>query len=302
MKPIPALKAERAIAQHCAELLRPAAPEREVSECAAEFGDALGKALREPLASLLGGSRLQIACGEPETLVTNVLSTRFDAPSAHFLIDGLVARGGLTISLTREAALSLCDRAFGGTGRDLPDAASTAFTTSDDLMLENFGELVAAALARTCKREAEDLAIRRGKDLGKLVPFGCNAECLSLTLIVREEEREDWHIRLTGLAVGFSDWLAGFDKPAPAKSASGSPADAPFCDIPLALNAVLTEFRLPAGRIAALAPGDCLPLTLRGDARLLLAGRAIAAGQVGSMDEAVALKLTKIISAQGSFA
>ena len=69
------------------------------------------------------------------------------------------------------------------------------------------------------------------------------------------------------------------------------PASKPFAAIGLPLRAVLSEARLPLSRIAALAPGDVLPLPIRRRVPLVCGETPVAWGTVGEMDDCAALRI-----------
>lgn len=70
-----------------------------------------------------------------------------------------------------------------------------------------------------------------------------------------------------------------------------SPDTKPFAGIGLPLRAVLSETHMPLSRIAALAPGDVLPLPIRRRVPLMCGETPIAWGTLGQMDDCAALRI-----------
>ncbi len=303
MKPQSDIVAERPLAQHADELIKPREAKPDMAANAQQFGTMLGKALRDPLSALLGGAHLAITCKDAERAAARLVFSHYKPPAAHFIVTGLPVLPSMIISLTRQHALAMCDRAFGGNGavfdHETPDAE---MPFSADLTIARLGDTLAAALGAVSGAGDAVQVTGRGTNLERLATFGCQAQTLSLTLSIAEEECEGWEIGLMGLATGFGAFLASLDKP----DASGSnrkaptgPQDEPFCGIPLSLRAVLAEMRVPVAQISTLSKGDVLPISLRREVPLLAADHELARGTIGSMDDYLALKLTQISSAKG---
>jgi len=307
VKPFSDIIAERPLAQHAQELLRPRETAPDPSEAAQLFGAALGKELRDPISALLG-AQLSITCTRAEQAEARIAFGHYKQSAAHFLIAGLPLVPSMIISLTRPDALAMCDRAFGGNGAVIDGAGFNGAAQDDelpfsaDLILTSLGESFAAGLgALSGAGEAVQVA-RRGNNLERLAPFGCKADTHCLTLSIAEEGRAPWQIGLMALASSFGAFLAKLER---RDAAPGDPADRagpdsePFSGIPLLLRAVLTEMRLPVSQISALRQGTMLPLSLRREVPLLSAGTELARGTIGTLDDRIALKLTRISSAKG---
>lgn len=305
MKPTSDIVAERPLARHCEALIKPRDAAPDLALTAREFGVAISKRLRDPLASLLGGAQLAIACSEAEICEARIVFSRYKPPAAHFHMSGLPGLNGLFISLSRNDALAMCDRAFGGSGAILEnDNGEGDLPCSADLILTRLGKLLGNVLG-DLTGQGDTIAIaRRGDNLERLAPFSFQAETLSLSLSITEEGHEGWQINIMGLASGFAAFLSALDGAGAADDglvAELGPDDEPFCDIALPLRAVLADMRVPVSRLSALAPGDILPLSLRREVPLLAQGTEIARGTIGTMDDRVALKLTTITCAKGHF-
>lgn len=303
MKPFTDIVAERPLAQHCEALLTPRTPAPDIDQCAQDFGDGVAKALREPLRELLGGAPVQLSCSGIEHAEASVLIARFKGQNTHFVVDGLVAHGGLVATVASQQALIVCDRAFGGNGTVAELESNAELPASANLILGRIGLLLATALGDMGACADTVNITRRGTNLERLTPFGCHADCLSITLKIAEDERESWAITLTGLATGFGAWLAGLGGPGRATSQDApprGPSDAPFADIPLPLRAVLADMRLPVARVSDLAPGDLVPLNIRREVPLFARNHQLGTGTIGTLDGCVALKLTRMTCPQGT--
>ncbi len=308
MKPTPDIVAQRPLARHAEELIKPREAAPDLCESAREFGAALGKVLRDPLSALLGGAKLTITCAKAEQAEARLAFGQYKSPAAHFMIAGLPALSCMIISLSRQDALAMCDRAFGGNGAVFDNAGQGAeveageLPFSADITLNRLGASLATGLGALSGAGDAAQIVRRGTNLERLAPFGCKAETLCVTLSIAEEGGASWQIGLMGLATGFSALLAVLDRSDAADGMTRAPAgphDEPFSEIPLPLRAVLAEMRLPVSQVSALTKGAMLPLSLRREVPLLAAGNELARGTIGTMDDRIALKLTRISSAKG---
>lgn len=64
--------------------------------------------------------------------------------------------------------------------------------------------------------------------------------------------------------------------------------------VPFAVRAVFAEPMLPLSRLAALRPGDVIPVCLPGEIGLFIAGRRVALGQAGEANGRAAISIDQI--------
>ena len=146
MRPEHNFIAERALAQHCPELLRAEPSPGEALAMLEQAGQRLAKALGPLLAPILGGETPQVRAeasqqGGPDALAMHV------APLA---ANSLLAAGAqavpMLVSIEAEAVVRLVDRAFGGKG-ELRGGLPEAFPLSAELMIVRLETLALPRLA-----------------------------------------------------------------------------------------------------------------------------------------------------------
>jgi flagellar motor switch/type III secretory pathway protein FliN len=64
--------------------------------------------------------------------------------------------------------------------------------------------------------------------------------------------------------------------------------------MPLPLQAVLGEFELSLGQLEGLRPGDEIPLAIPVELPLRVGGEVFAHGRIGTFDNRMALRLTRL--------
>lgn len=294
MRPERALVAERALARHCPELLRAGPGPDELMARLARGGERLARALTTALAPLLGEPPV-VRCDPPRETEAEAFALAVGALAANSLLAG-PASAHLCLSVEAEAVLRLVDRAFGGRG-EAPDPLPEAFPLSAELMIARIEGLCIAALA-----QALDLAptafspLARAGALGELEAFPAGARLAVLSLEVTEAGGTSWTVQVALPTAALPALLGEVAQaPAPAtRSLSRHPAEAPFGDLPLTLSAVLVDTRLSMAALSNLRPGDILPVAVARSVPLRIDGQTIAQGQVGALDDRVALQLTQV--------
>jgi flagellar motor switch protein FliM len=96
--------------------------------------------------------------------------------------------------------------------------------------------------------------------------------------------------RLFGYAEGAETLSTGQSR------AIASPADAPFAALPVEVCAVIVDMQVPFSAIAALAPGDILPVQVARAVPLRVGDAIFAHGTIGAVDERVAVQITRAFS------
>lgn len=292
MRPLHDFAPARAAAQHCLELLaRPRAATDE-AEPEADGGVRIGERLADELPALLQpmlGKRIRVVADEAETQKASWLMRKIGRTSASYAVR-LGTGPGLLISFDLATADRLTDRLFGGAGlagTDEPDV----LPLSASMALERIVIAVAAAIHPSGESE-----ITRGTDVAKLAPFSRKEDCLCWTMTIQQDGHEDWSYCFAAPLAAIEHLCmdpgdAADPVPRPLAETARDPA---FATLPLPLTAVLAETRLPLARLAELRPGDVIPLSLQREVPLRIGRDTIAHGSVGTVDDRVALQLTRI--------
>lgn len=293
MRPERALVAERALARHCPELLRAGPGPDELLARLARSGERLARALVPALVPLLGEPPV-VRCDAPRETGADAFALGVGPLAANSL---LAAPGSarLCLSVEAEAVLRLVDRAFGGRG-DAPDPLPKAFPLSAELMIGRIEAICVRALTQALGIAPGALApLARAGAMTELEAFAPDARLAVLSLEVTEAEGRSWTVQIAAALAALGHLLGEIPKaPAPTtRRVPRHPVDAPFGDLPLTLGAVLVDMPLSMAALSALRPGDVLPVAVARSVPLRIDGRTIAQGQVGAMDDRVALQLTQ---------
>lgn len=297
MKPQRTFVAERAAAQHCAELLHRAPPPVDPLPLLARFAERLARLLPVALAPLHGGVPPIVSAGEPSTGEAKQLVTAIPALAGNCLLASGPDEAPLLLSFDPHGVFALLDRTFGGRGA-VPSPLPESFPQSAELMIARLEGLFATAIAQALGCEAEQVRpLRRDSSFAALKPFKAADAVTSLTLTVADEASgEDWTV-LVALARPALEALFGHgDRPAaprPARTCA-DPAAEPFGAVPLPLSAVLVEMQVSMAAISALEPGHVLPVAVARKVPLRIGGKTVAHGTVGALDDCAALQISHL--------
>lgn len=295
MKPERSFLAERPLAQHCAALVRAVPGPEELIPQLDRAAQRFARALAPALAPFTGGGapRVKAQAGRRTTL--DDVAMFMPDLAANSLIGVGAERLPLLASLDAAAVLRMVDRTFGGRG-EAPSPLPDAFSVSAELMIARLEGIVSAALAKALPGAAGGLLepLRRSGSLTELDPFDRNEPIVALECQVEEPSGDSWIVTLA-LTLPALCALFGEAPRQPARATARTPADPlapPFADLPLQLVAVLVDMRLPVSMLAALAPGQVIPVAVARQVPLKLGAQTIAKGQVGSAEDRVALQLS----------
>lgn len=284
--------AERAAAQHCAELLGRLPDSAALMPALARAGERLTRLLAPSFAGLLGGEEPEVTVDAPAEASLEDLYGMVGPLAASSLL--AADRPGLHVlaSVDGESLLRLVDRAFGGRGEaGLPLPRS--FPISAELMIKRVEALLAGCLGEALGQTG--LAVlRRDSHLAELAPFAPAARLCVLRIEVREGRRAPLKL-LVALDRQHLPDLFGHGDPAPRRPATpADPASAPFADLPLPLTATLVDMRLPLSILATLEPGTVLPVAVARAVPLAIGPNVIARGTLGQQDDRIAIQLTQL--------
>jgi flagellar motor switch protein FliM len=293
MKPERALVAERALAQHCSELIRPAAPPADLLPQVALCGEPLAAAFAAGLAPLLGGEAPAVRAEPPSQFIWGELASTFAPLAANCLFGAGCDDAPLLLSLDAGPVLRMLDLAFGGRG-DAPPQLPDALPMSAELMIARLETIITDAL-RDAFALAEAVGIRplrRDGNIDLLKPFASDMPVAVLNLTVTETAGASWTAMLAFPLTTLPALLATADGQPREPAAHQGDRTAPFGDMPLSLSAVLVDMAMPVSVIAALEPGAILPVSVARSVPLRIGAQTIAHGTIGALDERVAVQIT----------
>lgn len=295
MKPERALIAERALAQHCPELLRPEPASDELLACLKEQGGVLAGALAKALAPHLGG---ELPVVEPGPVSKANFADLVDmapllAANCHLAVGK--AQSPVLVTIDGAAVLRLVDRAFGGKGA-APSPLPREFPLSAELMIGRLEASCAAAIAEAwgLSWPGAIASIGQNADLSALAPFAAQTRLAEQRFIIREAGGTQWALALVLPIDALAGLIGKAARVAPMQAgrrAAANPADEPYGGLHFAVEAVLVDMAMPVSTISALAPGQVLPVTVARNVPLRIGGRTIAHGTVGTLDEHVAVQV-----------
>lgn len=299
MKPLRSILAERPLAQHCPELLGSTHSRRDRKQAIAEWLEEACGRLAEELRPLLIGGRLRAGASDVSAQTAGSLEMGAGRSEVHFLATPSGTAAGpaprLLVSLDNQTALVLTDRLFGGPGQILAEAP-TALPDSANLALERIVQALARALAPMAEAEPPP-HVAWHHNLARLEAFPRGDYCLNWTVTVAQDGHPDWDFALVVLEADVHALVDGGQlgaAPVGMVAAEAAALREPFAGIPLELKAVLAELRLPVSQLATLSPGQVIPLAPRREVPLQLGSQVIGVGAVGTFDECVALRLTRL--------
>lgn len=296
MKPERIFIAERPLARHCPELLRPAPAPSDLLPTLAQLGERLARCLAAGLARLSGGEAPAVRSHMPRECSMAELAGEIAPLAANSLLAPEGRAAPFLASLEAAAVLRMVDRAFGGKG-DVPSPLPDAFSLSAELLMTRLEAIVATAAGEALGAQAGGAirALRRDGSLAQLAPFPDNAALVALTLEVHETPAPaSWRLTLAFPAESLNE-LFGTDQTIAASRprAEASATQEPFGDMPLTVNAVLVDMRIGFSQLSSLRPGDILPVAVARSIPLKIADKVIAHGAIGEVDDRVAVQITQ---------
>lgn len=302
----------RAAAQHCPELVnRGPRPEVRAQLLAAWRRD-LARMLADDLSPLLSGDRLEVSISEPEALTGADALQRIGPVAANALLQCGASAETALLSFDFASALALTDRSFGGDGK-LAGSAPEQLPRSAALMVDEAAAMVAQAITRVSYGDTPPLAgaavrgevVVRSESAARLKPFDPGAACVVITIAIANQQGCEWRATLAFAAERLDRLLPGAGRVRPALQkphAAASGIAAPFAAVPLPLHVVLAEFDLSLARLQALAPGDQIPLAMGRQVPLMVGDRVLARGNIGTAEDRMAIRLTRLPAPEEGFA
>lgn len=300
MKPERPLIAERILAQHCPELLRPTPAAGEMLPLLNRLGDRLSRSLATGLARLSGRDAPAVRTLAPRECTMAELAQDVGPLAANSLLATGAGHAPFLASIEASAVLSMVDRAFGGRG-EVPSPLPESFPMSAELLIARLEGVVAAASSEALAGDAGPEAVRalrRDGSLAHLAAFGAADRLVVLTIEVLETAgAAPWKLFLAFAPETLAELIDQSDRtpaaPAGPRDERG-PTDAPFADMPLPLTAVLVDMRIGFSALSALRPGDILPVAVARSVPIKIGDKTIAHGTIGEVDDRVAVQITTV--------
>ena len=295
MKPQRAFVAERALAQHCSELLGKTVPTAgELLPRLSLTGERFAKALAPLLDPFTCGEAPQAKAGPARQDDDLMLGAEIGPLAANCLLAVGPQAAPLLVSFHAGALLGMVDRTFGGRGL-APEVMPQRLPLSADLMVTRLEQIVIGCLAEALGLPdgAKIEPVRRDGSFTALAAFPQGAPLAVMRIDITEDSREPWPIFLVTSEEALPALLA--DGAAAPKRIKGraDPASEPFASLPLELTAMLVDMRISMATVAALEPGKVIPVSVARNVPLKIDGRVIATGSVGAADDSVAIRITQ---------
>lgn len=298
MKPQRTFVAERALANHCPELLSSRRSEPDGRALLETIGQRFARALPSGLARLAGYDTPVVRCRPARACTMAELSAQLPPLAACSVMAAGTHDLPLVVIFQAEAVFSLIDRAFGGIG-SAPDPLPEAFPLAAELFIGRLEERAAAAFAD--KDVPPVRCIARDGNLTRIAPCAPDQPVVAIDVEVSEPDGRVWTITLAmppeTLAVLHGPLLAGSpENPKSSRDGRGAakvPGDEPFASVPLDLSAVLVDMRIGISRLSDLKPGDILPVSVARSVPLRIGDRTVAHGTIGEVDDRVAVQITQ---------
>lgn len=282
---------DRMVAQHCPELLGPTAPSAgELTPALALLSGRFARCVAMGLARLSGGEAPVVRPAVPRGTTAGQLAEDMATLTSYALMGIGSEQHHVLLACAAAPVFRLVDRAFGGRGA-VPNPLPEAFPLSAELLILRLEQTVAAALAEALGSTAPVIPLQRDTRLAQVAPFAVNEVLHELAVTVEEPGCEPWTL---ALAFPEATLTALFGERKPAVTAlptESDPMSEPFASVPITLTAVLVDMAVPFARLAALRPGDVIPVAVARSVPLKAGERTVAAGTIGEFEDRIAVQI-----------
>ncbi len=286
-------KVERVLARHCDALIARGPAPRDPKAIVQDFAEAASRQISKAMLPLLGGAAIKLAPAELSEGSMSGWRESVAGDSKAIALSGPAGRPEMLLAVDLSSAMILTDIAFGGTGEP-PKSLPEEWPSASISVAEALGKNVAGALANTLDYSAPLSAATPWQSFAK-VAFLCGANELLWTRFAPADPNDgSWSIALA-LPARHAKIVDANAAPQTASDApKASPAKPPFNGIPLPARCELAQIRLPIGRAAKLNVGDVFPIAIPRDVPIEIAGRTVARGAIGALDDRVAIEVTQL--------
>ncbi|MEM7779342.1 MAG: FliM/FliN family flagellar motor switch protein [Pseudomonadota bacterium] len=287
----------RPVAQHCAELTSRGARPEERTEQIASWCRELALELASELGQLFSAGKLHVTVSEPEMLAGHKVFEKIGPVAVNCLLR-CGARGQTALlSLDYATAIALTDCSFGGEG-NTPDQIPSQLPRSAAMLVEQFASMIAQVITLTngsAERKWGDVLVR-SESVTRLKPFGPEAKIALFRLTLAQGAFAEWEAWLAVESERLHELLPGVETGGSSARSSG-PSDGttgPFAGMPMRVDAILSAFELSLGQLEKIKPGDEIPIIIPRELPLLIDAQPLAHGQIGSVDNRMALRVTRM--------
>lgn len=295
MRPEGPFVAERALARHSPALSRREPSVADLMPVLETGLERLVRALRGALAPLLGGVPPHVACPTPEEMTLEAFVEAAPSLAAWSVYAAGAGQDRLLSMVDGETLLRLVDRAFGGPG-EAPLPLPRELPLSTELMVQRLEAILALRLGEALEAKPAIRPLRRDNRLDQIQPFGPGTRLVSLCVDVTESGRAPWSMRLAIPAAALGRIVAAPPRPGrgPRRRGPADPLAAPFSDMPLPVSALLVDVAMPLSTISNFAVGQVLTLPIARSVPVSVAGRTLAHGSIGAVDDRVAIQISQL--------
>lgn len=300
MKPQRSLCAAGMAASHCEALFQQRAEPTDLLPELGRLAERLARQLGPVFAGLGDGKAVEVRVAAIERQGGADLAAAIGPLAANCLLAIGQSKSRLLFSIDGAALLAQLDRAFGGTG-ETAGKLPAVLPLSADLLAQRVERAVAGLLGQAIDPAETMSVVERDSSYSAISPFGISDAVAVIVFEVAEAGVQPMTLRLAVRVDQLNILLPATTTRRRAPRREAGPLDAPFADITLTLEAVLTEMRVPLSRIAALAPGQTIPIPVARAVPLRVGGAIVARGTVGELDDRVALQITNVTPPRKDF-
>lgn len=289
----------RPMAQHCAELIRSKGPRPEdrAADISAWCRD-LGQELAQELSQLFTNGKLTVTVAQPEMLSGTDVFERIGLVAANSLLRCNSSGGTALFTLDFATAIALTDCSFGGDGH-LPDQVPEQLPGSAALLVEQVAGMVAQAIAVSngSAENARGDVLVRSESVTRLKPFAADGQVALFSIAILVSSGQQWSAHLAICEAALIDFLPGSENTATARrhsDLSDGAENGAFAEMPMQVEAVLSEIDMSLSQLERLSPGDEIPLAISGELPLRVGADILAHGKIGTLENRMALRVTRL--------
>ncbi|KRA82845.1 flagellar motor switch protein FliM [Altererythrobacter sp. Root672] len=291
MKPERTLKAAGLAVSHCEALFRQRGEEVDLLPEFGRLGERLARAIAPSLAAFSGGKAPEVRVESAVRMNGGELAGKILPLAANSLLGPEEGSHRLLLSIDGAAILAQLDRTFGGTG-EITEALPKVLPLSADLLAQRLEKMVTEALGQLVTDLGPLTIAQRDSSYSTISPYRKAEALVVLALEIDDGSSKPWTITVATKEETLPSIVAAPSSPKRRERRKAGPLDDPFASVPLSLEAVLAEMRIPLSRLAAFAPGLTIPIPVARAVPLRVGGTIIARGTVGEFEDRAALQLT----------
>lgn len=283
------------VAQHCSELLGRKVPAMDdLVPALAIMADRLARNIALGLARLSGSEPPLVRCATPRIALADELSLDAQTLTSYSVLGIGPERERVLLTCAAAPVFRLVDRAFGGRGA-LPHPMPPSFPLSAELLAQRLEQTIAFALQEAlglCELTVQPIA--RHTNCSHVTPFAPGDTACEVSLSIEEPGCEPWALSLAFAQPTLAALFAGREHDVSAALARRLPdvMDEPFASLPITLTAIVVDMKVPFTRMAALRPGDIIPIAFARSVPLKAGDHTIASGTIGEFEDRVAIQIT----------